>query len=154
MVARMLVMPLLLALYLQWVAECRSAPAPMNSVRPIYFHVYCEQPFTVQTGTSSAVYESVAINTGGAMNAASGVFRAPRNGSYFFHIQVQADQIIRVNLSVNGTAGRATRPAAKNTPFLLSETFVLKAGDQVQVQFNTTATNARVTYSHFLGLLL
>ena len=112
----------------------------------IFFYV---QKGTLYNSTSSPIpFEIEKLNTGGAMNLASGVFTAPKSGTYFFsfsgvaHISASSSAPLRLGLFIhlyrNGIAvgsGEADDYSVtdehETTSIHIQSTLDLKIGDRI-----------------------
>jgi hypothetical protein len=137
---------------------------------PTYFYVTRITPFS--TIRTPIPFDLAKVNMGNAMELASGKFRAPRSGIYFFSFtghalfpQSVSEVELAVSLYLNGNRVGWAEVEETNTsdgqfsPLTLQSTINLKAGDQIWLQIvsiseGTVLFNARNHYTHFTGWML
>jgi hypothetical protein len=113
--------------------------------------------FTVKRITSFSTvgttlpFENETLNVGNAFNTSSGVFTAPRNGTYFFAFsgfQENGYAILNFNLMLNDEiAANCYSPISKNCNIPL--TIKLSSGDRVQLSLQQGST-ANAIFSGWL----
>ncbi len=103
------------------------------------------------------------LNIGGGMNLKSGVFSAPKTGTYAFQFSIMKNgynlDMLDIFLRLNGTRiGYSTvSPSLMAAPLTLQSTLKLKRGDRVDLQKskNGRLTECPIGYCHhFTGWLL
>ncbi len=125
-------------------------------------------------------FELARVNEGNAMNLSSGIFTAPRPGTYFFSFAGVArlassvayagfDSLLILNGYIIGTSNvqESKGPVSQQSPFSLQSTLNLKKGDRVWVQIyyaNDTVSFAALVdndngnvgnhHTHFTGFML
>ncbi|EFX87180.1 C1q and tumor necrosis factor-related protein 2 [Daphnia pulex] len=142
---------------------------------PTYFTVQRFQNFRQQD--VPIPFDVELLNVGGAMNAQTGKFTAPRAGTYFFsfvgwaYFSPSTSQVnINVGLFLNGNSiGRGHADEMTNNlqigdqyeTFTLQSTLNLQAGNQIWLQMFGSSSGALLTGSYassyvttFTGLLL
>ncbi|XP_046645898.1 multimerin-1-like [Daphnia pulicaria] len=137
---------------------------------PTYFYATRITPFS--TIRTPIPFDLAKVNMGNAMELASGKFRAPRSGIYFFSFtghalfpQSVSEVELAVSLYLNGNRVGWAEVEETNTsdgqfsPLTLQSTINLKAGDQIWLQIvsiseGTVLFNARNHYTHFTGWML
>ena len=135
----------------------------------VYFYV---QKLNHQTKTGRVSFELTRLNIGGAMNANSGIFTAPKNGIYSFaftglgfYPASGSPTILRIALMMNGSeTGRIVEHTQGDRSwhtFSLNSILKLKAGDQVWLNIVEVLNGAYLYgnsaphhYTHFTGHLL
>ena len=122
----------------------------------VYFYV---QRNTSYTTTGVIPYQMTQLNTGGAMNLATGTFTVPTNGRYFFSFTAQASVSYgNVVLRLNGgwIAATAELQLGDSEEMPLSATLSLKKGDQVDtyLYYGSLNDNSAYHYTQFSGILL
>ena len=136
---------------------------------PVYF--YAQKNSSFQTMNTPIPFEIERLNVGNAMNLTSGIFTAPRAGTYFFSLSAIADYVsgtggdLRVALVLNSNhvgsthTNRATSLRAIETHSLQS-TLHLEVGDKIWLTIWANYNNNgifyddRFHYTHFTGWLL
>ncbi len=149
----------------KWIgyADVKSAPV----------HFYVQKNYTFTTKGTPIPFELARVNEGDAVNLSSGVFTAPRPGTYFFsftgtaHFSSTSSSGFSSVLYLNGKIIGASRVEEGNStenqksPLTLQSTLNLKKGDRVWVQMSHTGTTANfylyddIAHStHFTGFML
>lgn len=135
---------------------------------PTYFYVKKDTDFSAMD--IPIPYEIEVVNTGNAMHKSTGIFTAPRNGTYFFSFNGLAifpplASKLGASLYFNGTPiGMSfTRDASPSEdqiiPVTLQSTLKLKAGDKIWVQITYLSKGVALfddsdNQTHFTGFLL
>ena len=137
---------------------------------PVYFYVQRKNA-TNQTLKGDLKFDIEVVNIGGAMDLKTGVFTAPRNGTYYFIFSAlmkfpnNASTECYIYLWGRGT-NRASTFFRSNDSVPVSSTLHasvhLKQGDQVKLKIYVTNHNSKVElwdtdsyhYTHFSGGLL
>ena len=127
---------------------------------PVHFYVQRNKAFS--SPNSVVTFDLERLNVGGAMNINTGVFTAPRSGTYFFSFAFMKDEqtkyiyiYIRKNGANIGAANTHALPNTKlqsNLPVMLK----LKSGDKVDL-IGTRGGNIyddASHYTHFTGWLI
>ena len=120
----------------------------------VYFHVHRATPYST---LGTIPFEVEKLNIGGAMDTASGVFRAPSNGSYHFTFTGrQSANLTYVDITQNGkTVGRTAAGGLEISSLSLAATLELMEGDLVALKLTTGAIDDNPTgNNHFTGMLL
>ena len=136
-----------------------------------YFYVQRNTPF--YTTNVAIPFEIVRLNIGGAFDLSSGIFTAPRSGTYFFSfigfpVFLESSSIVQiiVGLFLNGNqigVGESQQQAnsltAENEQFSLQSTLNLKAGDKIWLEIIRTSGAGEFLFdaggwNHFSGWLL
>lgn len=108
----------------------------------IFFSAYRTRPF--MNDRSIITYNVLSVNEGGAMNASTGIFKAPLNGFYEFNFHAISNykytpnDHTRVRLMVNNV-GKTMSYGARTHSNTLSFSMIveLKAGDLVNCYLET-----------------
>lgn len=135
---------------------------------PTYFSVKKDAEFSIMN--IPIPYEVEVVNTGSAMDTSTGIFTAPRNGTYFFSfnglaIFPSAASKLGASLYFNGTPigmsfVRDGSPSEDRiVPVTLQSTLKLKAGDKIWVQITYLSKGVALfddsdNQTHFTGFLL
>ncbi len=124
---------------------------------PIYFYVQRNNKFN--TTNVPIPFELERLNVGGSMNLASGIFTAPKPGTYFFSSSGIAEGgNLWIGLYVNDSRiGSGHSEAINYNTFSLESTLRLNAGDKVSLQKyngNGVLQDNGDHYTHFTGWLL
>jgi len=131
---------------------------------PIYFYVQRESSFAVPNAVIS--YEVELLNEGQALDLASGVFRAPVSGVYYFSFKSFAGSppskmtkwiITSVALRLNGKTVTTSTIVFGGLMVSLECTIKLNQNDLVDVKKGPTGTledNSIEHLTHFSGFLL
>lgn len=114
----------------------------------VYFYVQRSQRFT--TVNASIPFDVATLNVGNGMNVTTGIFTAPRAGTYFFCFTGLAEfptfpylSYLGIDLYWNGNlTGRAfvedvNTVAGQYSPLSLQSTLHMQQGDQVWLQIDT-----------------
>lgn len=134
---------------------------------PVYFYV--QKSTTFNQLNTPVPFEVVKLNIGNAMDIASGIFTAPRTGTYFFSLSGVAvipstkghlDVGIALNGAVvgRGEANDYTENGEWET-YSLQLTLKLQAGDLISVQITSIVTGVvlqdnSLHFTHFNGWLM
>ena len=140
---------------------------------PTYFYVQKNTNFS--TIDMPIPFEISKLNIGNAMNLTSGIFTAPRTGTYYFSftglvsfpvITGSAEVYLGVELLLNGngvalgTVDEANTINSQLTPFTFHSTLDLKSGDQIWLRIKHMTPGAYLYDSvnwqsnHFTGWIL
>jgi hypothetical protein len=134
---------------------------------PTYFYVQKSTSFN--QANTPVPFEVVQLNIGNAMNIASGIFTAPRNGTYFFSLSGIAGipstkGHLDVGIALNGAVvgrGEANDYTGNGEweTYSLQLTLKLQAGDLISVQITSIATGVVLQdtsyhFTHFNGWLM
>ena len=130
---------------------------------PVYFHVQRNSTFSTGSNSNTTIpFHSALVNIGEAMDVKSGIFTAPKAGTYFFAfsgVQYSQSQLY-VSLDLNGDniATTVTFGFSSSYPISLSlvSTLELETDDEVRLtasgQYLLEGSNLR--YTQFTGVLL
>ena len=134
---------------------------------PVYFYVQ-KSGATVAVGRIP--FELTKLNIGGAMNAGSGIFTAPRSGIYSFaftgigfYPTGNKLGVLRIALMLNGVevglGVTHTKEDYSIHTISLNSVLALKKGDQVWMKLHSLESGAMIYddnqhYTHFTGYLL
>ena len=128
---------------------------------PVYFYVQRSTDFTAVN--VPIPFEVTRLNVGNAMNTASGIFTAPKPGTYFFSFSGigSVNSVLTLQLYLNNNvigSGLADTTSAALPTFTLQSTLQLNAGDQISLKFsnlrNGYLRDDGNHYTHFTGWLL
>jgi hypothetical protein len=134
---------------------------------PVYFYV--QKSTTFNQLNTPVPFEVVQLNIGNAMNIASGIFTAPRKGTYFFSLSgVAAIPSTRgyldVGIALNGAVvgkGEANdfTGGTEWETYSVQITLKLEAGDLISVQITAIVTGVVLFdrsdhFTHFNGWLM
>ncbi|EFX79914.1 hypothetical protein DAPPUDRAFT_224885 [Daphnia pulex] len=134
---------------------------------PVYFYV--QKSTTFNQANTPVPFEVVKLNIGNAMNIASGIFTAPRKGTYFFSLSGIAvipstKGHLDVGIALNGAVvgkGEANDYTGNGEweTYSLQLTLKLQAGDLISVQITSIATGVVLQdkndhFTHFNGWLM
>ena len=136
---------------------------------PTYFYVQRNTPFSTQN--VAIPFEIVRLNIGGAFDLSSGIFTAPRSGTYFFSFigfpDFPASSFVRmtVGLFLNGNqigvgeSEETNSSKGQNEQLSLQSTLNLKAGDKIWLEIIRTSGAGEFLFdaggwNHFSGWLL
>ena len=139
---------------------------------PTHFYVQKESNFS--TKGTPIPFEIEKLNIGGAMNLSSGIFTAPRPGTYFFSFIGAAWfspsstylAPLGVGLFLNGDQVGLGYVQEQNTatsyqwhPFSVQSTLHLKAGDEISLQITLSDAKSLLNdsgnhHNHFTGWLV
>lgn len=132
---------------------------PHFSESPINFYVQRTSPFSKEN--SIITFQLERINDGGAMNLESGIFIAPKNGSYYFSLSGIKDNSLHdvsINLRLNGkNIGRAACGSMYSywCTFSLQSTLKLNKGDMIDLYLITgTFFDDSDHWTHFVGFFV
>ncbi|XP_046648260.1 uncharacterized protein LOC124338218 isoform X1 [Daphnia pulicaria] len=133
----------------------------------VYFYVQRSGDF--RSVNNPITFDLERINTGGAMNAGSGIFTVPVTGTYFFTFSGMAYMVgttkdgkfhasLRKNGELIGRVEAAMTQGVSSDGFSLQSTLHLQAGEQIWIQSDTEEymylhDNGN-HYTHFTGWLL
>lgn len=120
----------------------------------IFFNARRSSNFNLKLTTIS--YEILTTSDGkNSIDATTGVFTVPINGTYQFIFNALAHQTSRVHLVLNGM-NRATSYALKLNMLIMSSILRLKTGDKVSVFLNSGELYDSYDrfYTQFSGVLL
>ena len=105
---------------------------------PVHFYVQRNSLYSRQNAVIP--FELERLNAGGAMNTKTGVFTAPRNGTYHFSFSFlkdgRPDKFVTIFMRKNGETIAATQGSGANKSHLQSSitaTLKLKLGDKVDL---------------------
>jgi C1q domain len=131
---------------------------------PVYFHVQRNSTFSTGSNSNATIsFHSALVNIGEAMDVTSGIFTAPKAGTYFFAfngVQYSQSQLY-VSLDLNGQRVATTVTygfGSSSYPVSLSlvSTLELETDDEVRLiasgQYLLEGSNLR--YTQFTGALL
>ena len=139
---------------------------------PVYFYV---QRSSVFNATNTPItFDTARLNNGGAMNLTSGIFTAPRTGTYFFSFiaiavfptssSVIQGATVALHLNGNpigyGEAEDVNTTYGQNDQLALHSTLYLQAGDKAWIQIDglqgsgVHLYNDLRRFTHFNGWLL
>lgn len=119
---------------------------------PVYFNV--ERNTTYSTFNEAMPFDWETLNAGNAFNLSSGIFTAPRSGTYFFafsSFSANSYDNFYFYLKVNSApkADCVTQAGRVYNCHIL-DTVRLLPGDEIQVSLQQGSTNS----AHFIGVLL
>ncbi|XP_046645655.1 probable E3 ubiquitin-protein ligase bre1 [Daphnia pulicaria] len=132
-------------------------------------HFYVQRNSTFETNGTPIPFDLAWVNEGNAMNLTSGVFTAPRTGTYFFFFTGVATFPVsagRAQLGLHLNGGEIGKSVIEKANVLLRQwsvlslqsTLSLKSGDQVWVQMDVTSWSYMYDSSdhltHFTGFML
>ena len=106
--------------------------------------------------SSAIAWNMVQSNIGNAMNPASGVFTAPRDGVYHFHFSGMSSSVshFTIYLRLNGQGVGRARASNSRTSASIHSTLKLKKGDAIDLfLFRGSLYGGTDDYSHFTGWL-
>ena len=126
---------------------------------PVHFYVQKNRRFTQKN--SAVTFEVQWLNVGGAMNVNTGVFTAPRSGTYFFSFAFMADEpnkpvIIFIRKNGDGIGAAQSQGSSKMVQNSIHAILKLKPGDWVDL-YKTHDGNIyddASHYTHFTGWLI
>ena len=120
---------------------------------PVQFYVQRNSDYT--TTQTVIPWELARLNIGDAMNLATGVFTAPRDGVYHFHFSGTGDDsYFFIYLRLNGVNVGIAHANNNYDDGSLHSTLQLKSGDRVDLWLNGgTLFDNTDRYSHFTGWL-
>ena len=127
----------------------------------VYFYVQRSTSFGTKNVPIS--FEVTRLNVGNSMNATSGIFTAPKAGTYFFSFSGMGSPNsntwpqLYLNSNVIGS-GWAKDGSTDYSTFTLQSTLQLSGGDQVLLKFRSDVTGYIYDdgshFTHFTGWLL
>lgn len=125
---------------------------------PVHFYVQRSSPYS--KANSVIPWDLEVLNIGDAMNKATGVFTAPRDGIYHFTyggIKDLTTNVMRLFLRLNGVRV-ASAYGASSTMYdssSISSSLQLKNGDRVDLllEMGTLHENPKANYDYFIGWL-
>lgn len=129
---------------------------------PVYFYV---QRTAGQSANGVIPFQQSRLNIGGAMNLATGVFTAPRRGTYFFTFTAlhnddsKASKVFAVYLQLNGAnigvARNYIEPGSlEDIPASLQATLQLNVNDRITLYKSSGYLDESGQTTHFTGMLL
>ncbi len=125
---------------------------------PVYFYVQRQNDF--QTKNVPIPFEFARLNAGGAMDLHSGIFTAPRPGTYFFSFSaISQAALCKVGLFLNGKLIGTGHAHEIYETLSLQSTLHLKEEDKVSLQIFSDGEghlddHGNQHISHFTGWLL
>ncbi len=133
---------------------------------PVYFYVRLGPSFSAVN--VPIPFNEEKLNIGGAMDLTSGIFTAPRTGTYFFSFSGMASfptandrHILYVRLHLNGNINGIIEAdnisSGQMDVFNLQSTLHLNAGDTIWITIDTLGTGVQLYgygKNHFTGWLL
>lgn len=139
---------------------------------PVYFYV--QRNYSTTTLNSSISFNSALVNIGNAMNLKSGIFTAPRPGTYFFSFTGLASfpsssstgVYLEIDLYLNTSTIGSSRVEEANTvnqqwsPLIIQSTVTLKSGDRVSLKLvdkspgDVRLYDDKNHFTHFTGWML
>ncbi len=124
---------------------------------PVYF--YLQKNTNFNTTSVPIPFEVERLNVGGAMNLGSGIFTAPKSGTYFFSfsgITDGSDKSLHIALYVNENRIGTGNSFGKYDTLSLQSTLHLSAGDKISLRIKEYGAlfDDSNHYSHFTGWLL
>ena len=126
---------------------------------PVYFYVQRSTDFSTEGVPIS--FELTRLNVGNAMNAATGIFMAPRPGIYFFSFSGidSQDGYICPQLYLNDNRiASGYGDTVHYSTFTVQSTLQLNARDQISLKLNSVSSgnlnDDGSHYNHFTGWLL
>jgi hypothetical protein len=137
---------------------------------PTYFYVQRSTKFS--TTNIAIPFEIAILNIGGAFDLPSGIFTAPRTGTYFFSFiglpqfptsKALLQMVIALYWNGNevgrGVSEEANSIWGQNEQLSIQSTLSLNAGDKIWVQIKTLGAgmllhDEPLNYNHFSGWLL
>jgi len=144
------------------IVERRAGSLDVKSA-PVHFYVQRKSTFTYSSNRNIP-FDLELLNEGRAMNLATGVFRAPVNGVYYFSFRgfpqggdLKAFHPVLVYLRVNGMVKATSTSVVRGVTISLECTLKLKKGDNVDIRkgFNGVfEDNNSEHLTHFSGSLL
>ena len=139
---------------------------------PVYFYV--QRNYSTTTLSSPISFNSALVNIGNAMNLKSGIFTAPRPGTYFFSFTGLASfpsssstgVYLEIDLYLNTSTIGSSRVEEANTvnqqwsPLIIQSTVTLKSGDRVSLKLvdkspgDVRLYDDKNHFTHFTGWML
>ncbi len=137
---------------------------------PVHFHVQRNSHF--KTKLTPIPFDLAVVNEGNAMNLTSGIFTAPRPGTYFFsftgvahlyssssYVEFYSYLFLNGNLIGSNFVQENNTPVDQYNPVTLQSTLNLKTGDQVWVTIDYSGSSSYLHddgnhRTHFTGFML
>jgi len=129
----------------------------------VTFHVQRQSSFNSGSSVNPIIpFEIERLNIGNAMNIASGIFRVPKAGTYYFTFSAvkEKSDIAIVSLYLNSKIVSSSKTHANNDNYSLSlsSTLKLNVGDEISVRLTEGNLGGSTTllyyYTNFNGILL
>ncbi|EFX69057.1 hypothetical protein DAPPUDRAFT_259215 [Daphnia pulex] len=143
-----------------------------DDVKSAPVHFYGQRNFDFNTTGTPIPFELAVVKGGNAMDVPSGIFTAPRQGTYYFSFTGVAylyssdsasyNCYLYLNGDIIGSSHVRNKkaPVDQFRPFTLQSTLNLKKGDQLWVTFsyygdsNSHLHDDNIHYTHFSGFML
>ena len=129
---------------------------PINNQSPVHFYVQRNSSYS--SVHSSIPFQLSRLNEGLAMNLETGVFVAPRDGTYHFSlsgIKDNSDDPLLIHLRLNEKNIGAAYGSLPFATFFLHSTLRMEKGDQVDLYLSTgTCYDTKDHLTHFTGSLI
>ena len=129
----------------------------------VTFHVQRQSSFNSGSSVNPIIpFENVRLNIGNAMNIASGIFRVPKAGSYYFTFSAVKGKsdiaIVSLYLNNRNVSSSKTHANNDNYSLSLSSTLKLNVDDEISVRLREGNLGGSTTYyyyyTNFNGILL
>ena len=125
---------------------------------PVYFHVQRNSTFSSPNQNVTLPFDTEVINVGNAMNVKSGIFTAPKSGTYFFlfsGVKSDGNQLF-VSLMLNGYLVASTTSIHALSSINVLSTLKLEEYDEVSLTLTgySLFEDADRRYTQFIGILL